>query len=559
MAQDDRSLASQTPLSQKGVSLQAGTIIARMGLGSAISAVERGGDYFKVLNNLQMLKQGIWTSRGIGWTKHRASTFNGGTRFREFSFFVDNAGVKTMIFQVGSKVQSYNIGTQTETDIITGLNASAQPCMRRSYSPITAASIVIYCNGDAEPRKITSVSANSALLFNSPGVWPGTFNSKSYSKPKFCEPFGQRFVYGGFPTASTAFDILISDDANPESFTQSTPAAETDAVAFTFPPELGQLTSLKSFKLSNDRTEEILIGGCSDGVFIITGSIASEFRLVILTNEIGVYSNRTWIRIGNDLLFLSTQGVRNFLNLVSNNVQSDDALSVNIEDFIALIDEDNAANAFAVHHPATREIQFWVPLIADGDTPKHAFIMKYLRGPQGQLQPLWSTKDGTECTAAIEFKRTMYGGNSAGVLQKHYSGDKYDTTPIVFNLVTGLINLGNIQQKCSIRNFGIITEGGSQKFTTHAYVYQRLEKEQHQRKIADPGDVIKQVFDPGGTILGDWDLGVDAFPGQFVRVLDFQPSGNGTFWELEIIATSDSDALDYSGLAYTLSGGSMER
>lgn len=559
MPTDDRTLASQTPLSQKGVSLQAGTIVASQGLGSALSAIARGGDYFKVLNNLQMIKQGIWTSRGIGWTRHRAGTFNSGARFREFSFFVDNAGVKTLIFQVGSKVQSYNLGTTVETDILTGLTATAQPCLRRSYSPITAASILIYCNGDIEPKKITSVSASAALLFNSPGVWPGTFNGKTYSKPKFCEPFGTRFVYGGFSTASTAFDIVISNDANAEGFTQSTPAAETDAVAFTFPPELGKLTSLKSFKLSNDQTEQILIGGCSDGVFIITGSTASEFKLVILTTEIGVFSNRAWIRLGNDLLFLSTQGVRNFLNLVSNNVQSDDALSVSIEDQIALIDQDNAQAAFAVHHPATREIQFWVPLTGDGDIPQHALIMKYLRGATGALQPLWSTKNGTECTAAIEYQRIMYGGSSAGILQVHYSGDKYDTTPIVFNLMTGLINLDNIQQHCSVRNFAIITEGGSQKFNVRSYVYQRLEREQHQRKVADPGDFVKTVTDPGGTILGSWTLGVDSFPGQFVRILDYQPIGNGTFWELEIIASSDSDALDYSGLAYTLSGGSMER
>lgn len=559
MSQDDRTLASQTPLSQKGVSLQAGTITARLGLASALSAVERGSDYCKVLNNFQMLKEGIWTSRGIGWTKHRSTAFNSGARFLEFSFFVDNAGTKTPIWQVGSKVQSYNLGTTTETDIITGLSATAQPCMRRSYSPTTAASIIIYCNGDAEPRKITSVSASSALLFNSPGVWPGTFNGKSYSKPKFCEPFGQRFVYGGFPSASTAFDILISDDANPEKFTISAPAVETDAAAFTFPPELGQLTSIKSFKLSNDLTEEIIIGGCTDGVFIITGSKASEFSLKILTNEIGVFSNRCWIRLGNDLLYLSTQGVRNFLNLVTNNILGSDALTQKIEDVVTLIDKDNAKYAHAVHHPETREVQFWVPLTGDGDTPKHALILKYGRDENGSIMPRWSTKDGTLVTAAMEFKGTMYGGNSSGVLQVHYSGDKYDTTPIIFNLVTGLINLGNVQQKCSIRNLGIITEGGTQQFTIRSYVYQRLDGKQHQRAVAKPGDVQLVVSDPGGTILGDWDLGTDSFPGNFVRILDYQPLGNGTFWEVEFIATNDGDALDYSGIAYTLSGGSMER
>lgn len=551
---DNRANVAKTPLSEFGHSLQAAIVSARRGLATNLSDLERAPDQAKELDNFQMIRPGVWTNQGIGWTQHRATPFSGD--FKEFSFFVDNAGTRTLMFQTGTKLQSYNLATQVATDIATGLSNTAYPTIRRSYSPTTAASIAIYCNGDVEPKKITSVSASSALQFNG-GGWPGSFNSKTYSKPKFCEPFGERFVFGGFPDASTAFDILISDQADPESFTQSTPAVATDAVSFTYPPELGALTSVRVHTVNNDSNAPIIICGCTDGVFAIFGDNATNFGLKIISRDIGIYSNRCFVQLGGDLLCLSTNGFRTLNGLLINATLNPDSLSYVIQDLVAEIDPDFAYRAHACHHSKTQEVQIWVPIAGTGGLLTKAFIMKYENTEL--LVPIWSTKTGTEVTASIDFKGTMYGGDSNAVLQVHYSGSTYNGTYYNSRIVLSLIGLGNPQQKSSQRNISVLTDGGPQKFNIAAYTYTRMASEAFKKIPAQPPHA--ELRSPAGasTALGTWVLGSGAFPSNHVKILDFQPVGNGSFWELELTCTASDHSLDYVACAYTLSGGSMQR
>ena len=552
---DDRAPVTQTPFSRDGKSLQPGIVTARKGLLTNISNLERGPEYARELNNLQMIRPGIWTNQGIGWTKHRAAAFTG--TFLEFSFFVDNAGTRTLLFQSGTKLNSYNLGTQTATDILTGLSINHVPTIRRSYSPTTGASIVIFCNGNIEPKKITSTSTATDLQFNG-GTFPGVFNGKTYSKPKYCEPFGERFVYGGFPDANTAFDILISDQADPESFTMSTPSTDTDAVAFTYPPELGALKTIRVHTINNDNSSQIIIGGCTDGIFAIFGSSASEFGLKILTRQLGIVSNRCWVNLGDDLLYLSNAGIRNFNGLAISAVLSPDALSYPIADLVAEVDLDNAHLAHAVHNPRTQEVQFWCPIIGSGGIVKKAFVLKY-ESAGGQVIPIWSTKDGTEVSASIYFNGVMYGGNSDARLQVHYSGNSYDGTFYSSRLTTALVSLGNVQQKCSMRNVEIVTDGNNQKFNFVSYIYSRYEDNSFRREAAEPGSTLLETSGGSTTALREWVLGSGAFPSLHPKLISYQPLGNGVFWDFEITTSASDHALDFAGVAYTLSGGSLNR
>lgn len=501
-----------------------------------------------------MLKPAVWTNRGIGWQQHREDAFPG--TFLEFSFFVNTAGTKTMLFQSGAKVQSYDLATETETDIITGLSTSHYPTIRRSYSPTTGASIAIYCNGNIEPRKILTTSTEAALAFNA-GTWPGTFNSKSYSKPKFCEPFGERMVYGGFATDATAFDILISDQADVESFTQSTPGVATDAVAFTYPPELGALTSLRVHTLSNDAADQIIIGGCTDGVFAIFGDNAENYGLKILSRDVGILSNRCFVQLGTELVYLATNGIRTLTGLIVAANTSPEALSYPIADLVALIETDYAYKSHACHNSKTQEVQFWVPVTGSAGVVNKAFIMKY--ESVSPLVPIWSTKDGTEVSASIFYKGVMYGGDTNGVLQQHYNGSTYNGTVYVSRLTLPLISVGNPQQKASMQKISTITDGASQKFLITAYTYTRHADESFKRIIARPG--VVELEAPAGetTALGSWTLGSGAFPSDHPKILDFSPSGNGSLWDIEISCTASDHTLDFVACAYTLSGGSYQR
>ncbi len=59
--------ASMTELSQQGRSLKTDIIAPDKGLATSVSDLLRSSQYARVLNNLQMLKRGVWSSRGTGF------------------------------------------------------------------------------------------------------------------------------------------------------------------------------------------------------------------------------------------------------------------------------------------------------------------------------------------------------------------------------------------------------------------------------------------------------------------------------------------------------------
>lgn len=564
MAVDDRPLATQTPLSQDGKSLQPGFVSPGRGLASYIASTKRASDQAAILTNFEQVKPGIWTTRGIGWTQDRATGFNGNTEFKDFSFYINPlTGVRTMLFQVADKLYSYNKTTHVETQIMTGLDVNALPTMRRFFSPVSGVSAVVYCNGVGEPQKITSPTTSAALLFNSPGVWPGTFNAKSYTKPKFCEPFGPRMVYGGFQSAATAFDILISNAGDPEKFTITAPVAVTDAVAFTYPAELGQLTSMHSHRLSNQSQDEVLICGCTDGIFMIQGNSSDTYKLVILTREMGILSNRCFVPIMDDMLFLSTAGIRTWSNLANNQVLVPNAQSDDILDFINGIDPAAVYKAHAFHNPKTQTIHFWVPLLPTNDNGKnaHALVINYNSQAyrDGNFAPQWSIRDQTSVACSIYFEGQVYGGGYTGILQQWYVGNNYNGAIQNFSYRSPLITLGNFTQKCSFRTIEVVTEGKNQKFRITVYKTHKMADGSYKREPAEPGTLTLEAPDNLDTALGTWTLGLSAFPSEHVKVLQYQPTGQATFWEIEITSAASDDVIDFIGIQYILSGGSIQR
>jgi hypothetical protein len=695
--------AQYTPVAQKGTSLQPGLLTFDAGLVSNISVINRPPNSAAFLNCFQMLKPGIWSTDGIGWQPQRAGIFNNGNAFSEFSWLVDNNGVRTPLFQNGINLYSYNLGTSTETQISTPFTLSpgtAPPTFRRFFSLVSGQAGVFYCNGTQQPLKITSTSASSKAQFNmtfpmqvppaptiaqvgtaggthytygivavfansqstsigattvtttgnatlngtnynkiswtavaeatsytiyrtassgtpstvgiigttssltfndtglagdgstaavqtattvtinnawgNSGPYFGNLNvalgvSKTYITPAFCEPFAGRMAFGGFDDTGCRFDVLISDYNNAESFTVSSPPAVTDSIAFSYPPELGQLTAMHVFSVSNLTTQQVLVCGCTNGIFYITGSDSSNFELIIVTREIGIASNRTFVDLNNDCLFLSTQGIRFFSSLSNNNILRTNTASYGINDLINLIDPANWQYAHAVHNLPTCEIQFWVPLIGDSGQCAHAFILNYnnTATAQGTFTPVWSTKDQTAVACSMFWQPTqqMFGGGygagtgtiTDGLLQLHYNGNTYNGNSYRSTLRTALAYLNNVQLKCGIRAITPIMEGGPQSYTISAYAYTRTGGRGMRRQTANPAS-WKVVMDQGvTTALNSWQLNISAFPGNNMKTQDYKATGSAIAWDFEIDTLLSTDSADICGVAYTLSGGSYQR
>jgi streptogramin lyase len=438
-------------------------------------------------------------------------------------------------------------------------------------------------NTASQIGKLVRTVSTELTLTTETTSWPGVFylNGKTYSKPKYNCYFNNRQVYFGFdPSGLAAYDVLISAQGNAESFVNSTPINATDACSFTFADTgLGLPTGCTSFRLANINNQEILLLGFQKGFTVIAGngisSDATTYQATILTKEYGLMSNRTFTQIQNDMYFLSTNGVRNYSNLSINANLLNSNLTFQMQDVIqgitsTLIAGTNVgynSQAFSVHNQPTLEVQYWYPGTSDGVsganfTNQHAIIMNYnaLNPSPQQLTPVFTTKSGTSVSCGIYFNGVFYGGGYDGHLQVHYSGNTYNGVPIPGTIVLALLNNGNIQQNQELRQGVVVTEGGLQNFNVVTYFYTKT--------IVNGIDTVVRAPSPEGiqniqlgvgseTVMGEWDMGFSSFPANHIKHGFFQATGQGPYIEFDLTTNGLSQALDFGGLAATLTVGGL--
>lgn len=506
------------------------------GLFTTTADILRSKEFAKVLNNVQMTKRGIWTSRGIGFTKQRNTTFNSGAEILEMQTHFTSDGTQRFVIQAGSKLYSYNFSNSTETEIGSGLSTTAVPCMR-SFSP----GVFIYVNGDSEPKNWDGVPAN---VVTAASGWPQTVATVSYSKPSLVEVFGTRAVYAGFP--AQPYTVLISAANQANTFTISTPQVATDGGAFTLPSALGVITGLKTLRLGNSSNDQVLIVACRRGMAFIGGTDATNYYQRELTRTHGCLSNRSFVQVQNELYYCATDGIRTLSNLNTSATLSPETLTYGIQDLYNMINTSYINKIFAVHHPSTQEIQFWIPINND-TSPQNVIVANYntQRNADGSLAPVFSTKSGVAGSSGFDYNGTMYIGTTTGYLQTHYSGDDYDGTYIAWTIIPALIetNSNNPQQSSGSKRFLILTEGKSQAFRAEAWVVDTLTTQESQ--YVKVFDQRLSATSSSITNYGTWQSGTTT---SYPHIIEFDPIGNGRYWGIRLYAEQASDHIDLVGI-----------
>lgn len=408
-------------------------------------------------------------------------------------------------------------------------------------------------------------------------TWPGVFNGLTYTKPALCSPFLGRMAFAAFANTGASGNavgnvLLISSLGDAERFAQSTPARATDAWSIPIPPVLGAPTALFNFRPLTNVASEVLIVGCQNGMALVRGTDASNFVLEIQSTQFGVPSNRAFVQIDNLVLFMATDGFRQYNG--DNNITTliTETLSLDFYDEFLKIDKTKWAVSHAVHHRDTQEVWFWVPYgstYADAGNPGHAFIMNYntLGG-----KPIWYFKDNTLCNASIEFNHQFYGGGNTGLIQLWYNGasqydDAQSTVGAAQNIIPGAeivlapVGVGNPAQFCSINNVLIGAAKGNQKFLINAATWELRDDGSSAKTQQQPYNYPLQTSVLPQTVLGtvpppEWTLGLSAFPqDESSFISGYVPRGHGRLWEFSLSCNDSSHNLDFTFLQATISLG----
>lgn len=540
--------AAQTELSQRGVSLKSVMVGPQKGLLSNMADMLRSDEYARVLDNLHMTKRGIWTSRGTGITKHRASSFNSGASFNCITPHFSSATQVDLLFQVGDSIYSYVTGTATETSIQSSLSTTALGDIRSFSSDFVA-----YVNGDSNPLKWTGTGSMSAF-----SSWPlvNAFGeSKTYEKPKYQEVFANRYVTAGF--AANPSRVVISASGNPDSYTLT--GGATAAGVVTMPAALGPVRGLRTFRLDSTSNDSVLIIGCANGMGLVTGSSALDFAVVEFTREFGLLSNRSWIQLGNDLYFMSTDGIRKLSTNLGISTLAPSTLTFSNNDILKRMNLAQAEKCFVVHHPTTQEVIWFFAIDSDTD-PANAIVMNYNSNdleqpaPMTIVNPLFSTMSGVEVNCGVFADDVLFLGGDNGYLYTGFTGDTFDGSAIEWQFVGNVAGGNSPAQNCSMRQCVVVTEGGDQKFdiSTYTLTQDSTDETQWKSRSTKSVDITSSTI----TKLGTWASGnTTTYP----KFISHTPSGSGRYWVVVLDGDSTTDHIDLVGVLCVLTVGGWKQ
>lgn len=474
-----------------GSNLKNGFQTAEKGVFTNSTELTRPEGFAAVLDNLHCRKDGVWTDRGFGWVKQNASPFNSGSQFVEISEQTSRTRGVMIVMQVGDKVYAYDGTTATD---ITGDTVPAvghYPCIRTFVNP--GGNYCLFCNDNAEP----CFTYDGSIAFFSPiptgpqppgtpnSGFPCTIGGKTYSKPTFCEGHYGRVVFAGF--AAHPNTLLLSTPINGYDFSEGVTPEATDAGAIDVPSNLGEVTGLCPLRVGNGTNDQILLIGCSKGVGILTGSDATNFAVKELTRAYGIPNNRTWVPLGDNELFVATDGIRRIANSAYGANVVGTPVSYPVQNLVKRINFNATDGMYAVNNRATQELQFWIPI--DSETTNKNVIVANYRTSTGQ-DLIFSTMSGVNGACGIyvdanstgsPYQGMWIGGYDGNIQNWYFNYDKgdggdygpenYDGVAIHWTYVSGIIGANSFAQSSSMKKFIIACDDQRQKFLATAYVY----------------------------------------------------------------------------------------
>lgn len=564
--------AAATELAQKGVSLKTEILSLDKGLASNVSDLLRESTQAKVLNNLHMLKRGVWTTRGTGRTRKNSSaeTDSGDPGYsfsiKETAIYTSSAGVASVVaggYENAVTAQKYYVITPSSGLLSAAIHTLSTntlsdkiPCMRAFN-----ATNFIMCDGGnyANPYKWAGDTGVAATAL---GGWPVTHSAITYEKPTICEVFSNRMCFAGF--AARPFSIVFSNQNDPGTYTIGSGA--TDGGVFEVPSQLGPIVGMRALRLSNDSNDQVLIIGCRRGMAMVTGSSGSNFALKELTREYGFISNRTWVQVQNDLYFFGTDGIRRFSQLITGSALINSSVTFPVQDLVSQLDQTTSNGGYllfahAVHHPATQELRFYFPTLVGLTSASRAIVLNYntetTDGNGGVIQPVISTMSGEAATVTgcLEYDGTLYSYAGANYFFQEYSGDtNSDGSAINWEYVSPLIGANSPAQSASLRKIVILTDGPAQKFDSQMYTLDTLSTGVTQWSTRDS----KAVDVSASTItdISTWATGTTT---TYPKFIDLFSRGNGRFWCLKLSGNATDEHISLVGLQAILTVGGWKQ
>lgn len=476
------------------------------------------------INNLHATSQGSWSSNNAGYIHLNATPLSGGAMITSMYQYITLAGVAYMIVVAGNSLLTFEPSLGTSTELINTLSSNLP------MNFVTFKGLLIGCNGTNAPKKwdgqnpVVNLGGWSPLI---PGLTPGN--------PSISEIFSNRLIFSG--DSGNPSMIYISELENAENFTPSIGATSAGAIQVS-PGDGEKITALKTLflPLSN---EEVLVIFKESSTYILSGDDAETFTLQKISGEFGAVSHQCVILVGNELMFLSREGITSLSTATIQGNLITGFLSDRIRPQIENLNRLKLSSSFAVHLRNRQEVWWFVP---EGSATQNQTVLVYNYG----LNRAWSRRTGITAACGLEVNGNLYTGNYAGIVQQQLKGNNYNGQPIYWTYRTGFQDFSAPRLRKRIKDIELFLKRISDVNVT-VNMYWNFKRGLAYRQTR----VLNVLPDPSTGIYNTAVFGQNYYSVTDSSVFKFIPAGSGHYFQLELTGHDLNKPVEIEGWTLT--------
>jgi hypothetical protein len=464
--------------------------------------------------NLHATTRGSWSSNNAGYVHLNSTALGGGAAVTALYEYVTLAGLAYLMAVVGTKMYTFEPSLGTSVELTSSLTENRQM------------------------HFVTFKWDGINPLANLSG-WPPTITGITPGNPSISEIFANRLIFSG--DSSNPSLIYLSALENAENFTPTTGATSAGAIQVS-PGDGEKITALKTLFLPSSN-EEILVIFKENSTYLLTGNDANTFTLQKVSDEFGAVSHLSVVPVGNELIFLSKEGVTSLSTATAQGNITNSFLSDRIRPQIDNLNRSKLSASFAVHLRNRQEVWWFVP---DGSATQNQTIMVYNYG----VNRAWSKRTGITAASGTTMNGNLYTGTYNGIIQQQLKGNSYNGQAIPWTYRTGFQNFSEPRLRKRIRDIELfLKQISSVNVTVNMYWDFKRSSSNRQSRI------MQVIPDSSSSIYNSAVYGQDTYNLSGTSICKFTPAGSGKYFQLELTGEEVNKPVEIEGWSITTING----
>ncbi len=480
--------------------------------------------------NLHATSSGSWTSMDVGFVNLNVSPLATGSKITSLYHFKPLTGDPVLLAAAGGKLYTFQTSDGIATELVNGL------AINEPMRFVTFSGLLIGCNGVDSPKKWDGSTSVTSL-----GGWPPVIVGVTPGKPSISEIFSNRLVFSG--DTNNPSMVYLSELENPENFTPVTGASSAGAIQVS-PGDGQKIMALKTMYLPS-KTEEILVIFKERSTYILTGSDADTFAVQKISDEFGAVSARSVVQVGNELMFLSAEGVTSLSTATVQGNITANFVSHKIQPQINNLNLGKLSDSFALHLRNRQEV-WWV--VSDGGSVQNQRVLVLNYG----LGNSWSRRSGISAASGLVIDGKLYTGNYSGIIQQQLKGSSYNGSPIPWVYRTPFYELGSPRVRKRIKDVEVYLK---QMATLDINVKFAWDIRRGSR--AQQSRTASIVPDTSSSVYNEAVYGADEYGLLGLSIIRLIPEGSGKYFQMELSGNVSDKPVELQGWTITAMYGGL--